>query len=66
MSFRRDLVTIDDPALGAITTAAPFVAGHGTIRHLGRDLGADNARVYGDWLGLTASELAALRTTGVV
>ena len=63
---RRDLVTVDDPALGAITTAAPFVAGHGTIRHLGRDLGADNARVYGNWLGLTASELAALRTTGVV
>ena len=63
---RRDLVTVDDPALGAITTAAPFVAGHGTIRHLGRDLGADNARVYSDWLGLTASELAALRTTGVV
>jgi crotonobetainyl-CoA:carnitine CoA-transferase CaiB-like acyl-CoA transferase len=63
---RGDLVTVDDPLLGPITTAAPFLTGHGTIRHLGRDLGADNASVYGEWLGMTTTELDGLRTAGVV
>jgi crotonobetainyl-CoA:carnitine CoA-transferase CaiB-like acyl-CoA transferase len=63
---RGDLVTIDDPATGPITTAAPFLAGRGTIRHLGRDLGADNAAVYGDWLGMSPGEIAALRDAGVI
>jgi crotonobetainyl-CoA:carnitine CoA-transferase CaiB-like acyl-CoA transferase len=63
---RGDLVTIDDPELGAITTAAPFVAGHGAIRHLGRPLGADNDAVYRGWLGIDADDLRSLGARGVV
>ena len=29
-------------------------------------LGADNAQVYGDWLGLLTSDLEALKKDGVV
>jgi crotonobetainyl-CoA:carnitine CoA-transferase CaiB-like acyl-CoA transferase len=60
---RDDFVTIDDPELGAITTAAPFLAGRGAIRHLGRTLGADNDAVYRGWLGI---DVDALRSRGVV
>jgi len=63
---RGEIVTVDDPVLGPTTTAAPFLAGVGEIRHLGRDLGADNDRIYGDWLGLAAAERARLRADGVI
>jgi crotonobetainyl-CoA:carnitine CoA-transferase CaiB-like acyl-CoA transferase len=63
---RGELVTIDDPTLGPTTTAAPGLRGLGTIRHLGRDVGADNEAVYADWLGIDPAELARLRATGVV
>ena len=38
----------------------------GTIRHLGRDLGADDDEVLGAWLGLGATGMTALRAAGVV
>jgi crotonobetainyl-CoA:carnitine CoA-transferase CaiB-like acyl-CoA transferase len=63
---RGELATVDDPVLGPTTTAAPFLAGLGAIRHLGRDVGADNDRVFGDWLGLDAAERARLRALGVI
>ena len=63
---RGEIVSIDDPDLGATTTAAPAIAGMGTIRHLGRDVGADNRAVYVDWLGVDDTELARLRAAGVV
>jgi crotonobetainyl-CoA:carnitine CoA-transferase CaiB-like acyl-CoA transferase len=63
---RGEIVSIDDPDLGATTTAAPALAGLGTIRHLGRALGADNHAVYVDWLGLDDVELERLRAAGVV
>jgi crotonobetainyl-CoA:carnitine CoA-transferase CaiB-like acyl-CoA transferase len=63
---RGEIVTVDDAALGSVTTAAPGLPGAGTIRHLGRDLGADNDAVYGDWLGIDATELARLRAAGAV
>ena len=61
---RGEIVTVDDPGLGPVTTAAPSLAG--TIRHLGRDLGADNDAVFGEWLGIDAAELSRLRASGVV
>lgn len=63
---RGDLVTVEDAALGAITTAAPALAPHGRIRHLGRDLGADNAAVYRDWLGIDEAEIGRLRAAGIL
>ena len=38
----------------------------GAILHSGGDLGADNAAIYGDSLGLSARELEYLRTEGII
>jgi hypothetical protein len=37
-----------------------------TLRHTGRALGADNAEVYGELLGLDAGQLSAYAARGVV
>ena len=38
----------------------------GEIRFSGRPVGADNQAVYGEWLGLSSAEIAALREEGVL
>jgi formyl-CoA transferase len=38
----------------------------GTIHHAGGDLGADNQAIYGNLLGLSADEIAALASAGVI
>ena len=63
------LLDVDDGEVGSLTV--PLASPRGTrsraaIRHLGRALGADNDAVYGDWLGLTADEIAALRDARVI
>lgn len=63
---RGEVITIDDPELGPITTARPGVGDLGAIRHLGRALGADNEAIYREWLGLDPSELARLRSAGII
>jgi len=63
---RGELVAVDDPELGPTTMAAPAIRGLGTIRHLGRALGADNQAIYGDWLGIDGAELERLRADGVI
>jgi crotonobetainyl-CoA:carnitine CoA-transferase CaiB-like acyl-CoA transferase len=63
---RGEIVSVDDSDLGATTTAAPALGGLGTIRHLGRALGADNRTVYVDWLGIDDADLDRLRAAGVV
>jgi crotonobetainyl-CoA:carnitine CoA-transferase CaiB-like acyl-CoA transferase len=63
---RGEIVSVDDPDLGAIAVAAPFSGGPGTIRHLGRERGADNRDVYVEWLGLDEAELERLRAAGIV
>jgi crotonobetainyl-CoA:carnitine CoA-transferase CaiB-like acyl-CoA transferase len=68
---RGDLVEVTDAQAGPIpiTTAAPLPhrsRDAGTIRHLGRGLGADNRAVYCEWLGLGEEQLAALVADGVV
>lgn len=63
------LVAVPDEAGGTVTMHAPvprLSATPGQIRHAGRPLGADNAGVYGDELGLSAEELARLAAAGVI
>src|SRR5262249_46996283 len=57
---RGNFAAVDDPELGRARTAAPLPLRSteaGQIRHLGRSLGADNASVYTEWLGLDPAEL---------
>lgn len=66
---RASVVGIDDETLGRLSMVAPvprLSATPGEIRHPGRDLGACNAEVYADWLGLSDAELAELQRDGVV
>jgi len=66
---RGFFVEVDDPDLGPVTVQGPVVQlteTPGRIAHLGRSLGADNAAVFGDLLGLDADRLAALRAVGTI
>jgi len=38
----------------------------GTVRHAGREMGADNAEIFEQRLGLSADELAALKSDGII
>lgn len=66
---RAAFARVDDPEIGTVRTIAPGprrAAEPGVIRHLGRPVGADNAAVYGDWLGLSRDEIASLTGDGLV
>jgi crotonobetainyl-CoA:carnitine CoA-transferase CaiB-like acyl-CoA transferase len=66
---RGSLTQIVDDVLGELTLVSPAPRLSETpagIRHTGRALGADNDEVYQEWLGLAASDVAALRERGVV
>jgi CoA:oxalate CoA-transferase len=69
MHERGSLQWVDHPELGRV------VLSHSPIRYGGlplaplepsEALGASNAAVYGDWLGLTAEELEALKNEDVI
>ncbi len=69
MHERGMLVDIEHPELGPVTLPTSPLRLHG----LGRApagpsprIGQHNAEVYGDWLGLSAAELAALRDEGAI
>jgi crotonobetainyl-CoA:carnitine CoA-transferase CaiB-like acyl-CoA transferase len=68
----REMITrVPDERVPDGTVAMPGIvpalsATPGTIIHSGRQLGADNAAVYGDLLGIGAEEIAALRARGVI
>jgi len=65
---RGDLVTVDDPVIGAVRQQAPFprVVGQPvTVPSGAPELGADTDAVLSS-LGLSASEIAGLRGKGVV
>lgn len=38
----------------------------GVVRHAGRDMGADNAAVFGELLGLNDEQIAALKDEGII
>ena len=66
---REDIITVEDPELGPIRMQGviPKLVHHpGNVWRAGPGLGADNADVYGRWLGLDAAELAQLAEGGVI
>jgi crotonobetainyl-CoA:carnitine CoA-transferase CaiB-like acyl-CoA transferase len=64
-----NVVTVDDADLGPVRMqgVVPRMTNHpGEVRHTAPALGADNDRVYGDYLGKTMGELERLRGTGTI
>lgn len=60
---RASVSTLEDVTLGEVYLPAPMPklrGTPGTHRHLGAALGAHNAEVYRDWLGMSPEEVAAL------
>ncbi len=69
VAARGSVARVLDPALGELAMVAPvprLSATPGRIRAVGPGLGAHNAEVYGEWLGLGAAELERLARAGVV
>ncbi len=66
---RGNLLQVQDPRVGDLVLPAPvprLSRTPPTLRHPGRALGADNAEVYGELLGLDAGQLSAYAARGVV
>jgi crotonobetainyl-CoA:carnitine CoA-transferase CaiB-like acyl-CoA transferase len=66
---RGNLMRVQDPRVGelVIPAAVPRLSRTPPVfRHTGRALGADNAQVYADLLGLDAQRLEALQAEGVI
>ena len=66
---RQNIVSVPDDDFGSVRmqgVVPRFVGTPGEVRHSGRDLGTDNEDVYMNVLGLSATELANLKSEGVV
>ena len=66
---RQTYQPVADPDLGSMRVQAPvprFSATPGHVSHLGPALGADNAEVYRELLGLDGGQLDQLREQGVI
>ncbi len=69
MHERGMLHRIDHPALGRAVVSNSPIRLHGAAQPAmapSPALGEHNDVVYGDWLGLPAAEIAALRERGVI
>jgi CoA:oxalate CoA-transferase len=69
MHERGMLVHIDHPELGDIVVPNTPLRLHGTEKVEAAPsptIGQHNAEIYGDWLGLSPSEIAALKEAGVI
>ena len=69
MHERGMLEEIDHPELGRITVPTTPLRLHGLAKAPAAPsprIGQDNAEIYGGWLGLSASEIAALKEAGVI
>ena len=66
---RDTLTRVTDPRIGeiALQGIVPRLSDTpGGIRHLGTTLAAHNETIYGEELGLTSEEMAALSQAGVI
>ena len=66
---REDIITVDDADLGPVRmqgVVPKFRTTPGRVWRAGPALGADNATVYGEWLGLSAERLDELGEQGVI
>ncbi|WP_458089927.1 CaiB/BaiF CoA transferase family protein [Streptomyces malaysiensis] len=66
---REDIITVDDPDLGPVRMQSVIPRFHrspGAVWRTGPALGADNALVYGEWLGIDGGRLAKLEAEGVI
>ena len=66
---RDTLTRVTDPRIGEIAlqgTVPRLSDTPGGIRHLGTTLAAHNEAIYGEELGLTSEEMAALSQAGVI
>ena len=69
LQARGTYVKVDDPDFGTVTVQAPVAVlsdTPGRVDHLGRSLGADNAEVFRDVLGLDGARLEDLQAAGVI
>jgi crotonobetainyl-CoA:carnitine CoA-transferase CaiB-like acyl-CoA transferase len=69
LKARKTYAPVDDPDLGSIRMQAPVPRLSQTpavVDHTGRGLGADNAYVYGEILGLREEEVERLRSGNVI
>jgi CoA:oxalate CoA-transferase len=69
MHARGSLQWVDHPTLGRVVLPHTPLVFEGTQRRAiepSLPLGASNEKVYGDWLGHTSAELAALKADGVI
>jgi crotonobetainyl-CoA:carnitine CoA-transferase CaiB-like acyl-CoA transferase len=69
MHARGALMRIDHPELGEITVPrSPLRFAGSALTELqpSEELGAENDSVYGEWLGLSATELDKLRREGII
>lgn len=66
---RGNLTRLSDPEAGSVLVPASLARQEGERRvapHPGRALGSDNEKIYGEWLGLSDEERAALAAEGVI
>ncbi len=66
---REAIVAVQDDDYGEVrlqNVVPKLTNTPGEVRHTARDLGADNAAVYGDLLDLNADDIAALQEKGIV
>jgi formyl-CoA transferase len=66
---RQDIIAPSDPTIGSIPMPAVlprFSRTPGSVRYPGPPLGEHNALIYGDLLGLSATELTTLEAEGVI
>jgi formyl-CoA transferase len=66
---RNNIVTVEDPELGAVRVPGivpKFTATPGNVEHLSVAIGSHNEEIYGGRLGLSAEQLSALASDGVI